>query len=121
MKPEDFPIGSPRSRAAARMVAERTRGARELLEIISHVPRPLSALPPGTNNSMPHAFPWQEMTDGGLMRIIYCPGEWRKIPVENIPLCSGCGAPFRKTGNQTGGFVCFEADCVSKHISDGSE
>lgn len=30
------------------------------------------------------------------MRFVYCPGEWKKLPVETIPVCSACGTPFHK-------------------------
>ncbi len=95
------------------------RDTRKRIEIISNVLRPQHALPPGTNNSMPHAYPWQETTDGGLMRILCCPGEWRKVPVENVPVCSGCGTPFRKTERPLSDWLWLEADCTAKHISDG--
>lgn len=55
------------------------------------------------------------------MRIVYCPGEWRRMPVESVLVCSGCGTPFRKAERQVGDSVWFEADCMAKHISDGSE
>jgi hypothetical protein len=53
------------------------------------------------------------------MRLVYCPGEWKKLPVETLPICSGCGMPFRKAENQLGDVAWFEADCMAKHISDG--
>ena len=52
------------------------------------------------------------------MRLVYCPGEWKKLPVETLPVCSGCGTPFRKTENQLGDVAWFEADSMAEHISD---
>ena len=120
-KPGDFPIGSLESRTIARMRAERIRATQKRIEIISNVQRPHYALPPGTNNSMPYAHPWQEMKDGILMRIVYHPGEWHRVPVESVPVCSGCGTPFRKAERQVDDSVWFESDCVAKHVSDGSK
>jgi hypothetical protein len=117
MRPADFPLGSPESRAAARMQAQREQNSLKRIEIIWNVPRPQRELSPGTDNYMPHASPWQRTTDGGLMRIVYCPGEWKELPVEDIPRCSGCGTPFRRAKKQLGNLVWFTADCVAKHVS----
>ncbi len=66
---------------------------------------------------VPRASAWQETTDGGLMRIVYCPTEWKK-PSESVPVCSGCGTPFRKTHQELGDLVLFKADCLPKHITN---
>lgn len=66
---------------------------------------------------MPYAYPWQPTIDGALLRFVYCPGEWKKLPITDVPTCSGCGASFRKT-KQLGDFVWFQADCLAKHVSD---
>jgi hypothetical protein len=115
-----FPIGSPESRALARMRAKHIRDTRKRIEIISNVPRPPHSLPPGANNLIPYVGPWQETQDGTLLRFVYRPGEWKKLPVETIPVCSSCGTPFRKTGKELGDVAWFEADCMAKHISDDS-
>jgi len=94
------------------------RDTRKRIEIISNVRCPHWVLPLGTNDSVPYAYPWQETTDGNLMHIVYRPGEWRRVPVEGVPVCSGCGSPFRQAGRQMGDSVWFEADCMAKHISD---
>jgi hypothetical protein len=99
------------------MQVERVQNAVKRIEIISNVPRPQYELPAGSDNSMPHASPWQRTTDGGLLRIVYCPGEWKKLPVEDIPRCSRCGTPFRR-GKQLGDSAWFTADCMAKHVSD---
>jgi hypothetical protein len=116
MKPSEFAIGSPESRALARMRAEHIRGSKRRVEIISNVPRPQHIRPPGTNNSVPYAEPWQETQGGVLMRVIYHPGEWRKVPTETMPVCPDCGTSFRQTKEQIGNLAWFEADCMDKHI-----
>lgn len=116
MRLESFPIGSPESRALARMRAGHKRDTRKRIEIISNVPRPEHALPPGANNSIPYVGPWQEMQDGSLLRFVYRPGEWKKLSIETVPVCSSCGTPFRKTGKELGDEAWFKADCMAKHI-----
>jgi hypothetical protein len=111
-----FPIGSLESRVSARMLAGQIRDAKKRIEIISNIPRPQHALSQGTDNSMPHAEPWREMHDGSLKRFVYLPGEWTKLPVESVPVCSSCGTPFRKTGKELGDVAWFEADCMERHI-----
>lgn len=64
--PGDFPLGSPESRAAARLRLEQMQDNRRNIEIISHIPRP------GQDNTQPHASPWRQMQDG-LFRILYVP------------------------------------------------
>jgi hypothetical protein len=51
------------------------------------------------------------------MRFVYRPGEWKKLPVETVPVCSSCGTPFRKTNRELGDVAWFEPDCIAKHIS----
>ena len=111
-----FPIGSPESRALARMRAKHIRDTRKRIEIISNIPRPQYSLPPGANNSVPYAGPWQETQDGTLLRIVYLPGEWKELPVETVPVCCGCGTPFRKWKKQLGDVAWFEADCMERHV-----
>jgi hypothetical protein len=74
------------------MLASHIRDAKKRIEIISNIPRPQHALPQGTDNSMPHARPWREMQDGSLMRLVYCPGEWKKLPVETVAVFTGWDA-----------------------------
>lgn len=93
----DFPIGSIESRAMARMRAEHIRRTKKRIEIISNVPRPLHTRPPSTTDSTPYAEAWQETQAGVLLRVIYHPGEWRRLPIETVPVCDGCGTPFRET------------------------
>jgi hypothetical protein len=116
MKPGDFAIDSLESRAMARMRAEHIRGSKKRIEIISNIPRPQHTEAPRTDNSTPYAEPWQETQDGVLMRVIYRPGEWKKPPIEAVPVCAGCGTPFRQTEERIGGLAWFEADCMDRHI-----
>jgi hypothetical protein len=116
MKPGDFAIGSLESRALARMRAEHIRGSKKRIEIISNIPRPQHTVAAGTDNSTPYAEPWQEAPDGILLRVIYRPGEWRRLPIETLPVCAGCGTPFRESESKCGDLVWFEADCMDRHI-----
>lgn len=104
----------------ARIRAQQMWHGRKRIEIITNVRFPQNELPQAADNSVPHAYAWQETSDGGLMRIVYCPGEWKQMPVETVPVCSGCGTPFRKQERPLGDWVWFQANCVAKHIFDGS-
>jgi len=116
----DLPVGSLGSRAIARRRAQKMRVGRKRLEIITDVRFPHHEPAQTMDNSVPYAHPWQETTDGALMRIVYRPGEWKKLPVEFIPVCSGCGTPFREEERPLSDWVWFQADCMAKHIPDGS-
>ena len=70
----------------------------------------------GMGGSVPYAGPWQETQDGALLRVIYHPGEWKKLSVETAPVCPSCGTLFRQTENHIGDLFWFEADCMEKHI-----
>ena len=67
IKPGNFPIGSPQSRAAARLRLEHMNDDRERIQLISFVPRP------NQDNTRPHATPWHECDDGRLFRVLYVP------------------------------------------------
>jgi hypothetical protein len=69
-RPGDFPVGSPESRAAARLMLSDRERERDRLELIHHVPRPERD---GHSNEEPHATPWTETLDGRLMRVLYVP------------------------------------------------
>ena len=72
MKPEDFPIGSLESRAAARSMLEvRDKDVRRL-ELVTNVLFPDHG-EERQDRSRPHATPWTRTLDGGLMRILYVP------------------------------------------------
>jgi hypothetical protein len=97
------------------MRLERMRSSRKRIEFITNVSFPHHELQQATDKSMPYAYPWQETGDGTLLRFVYCPGEWKKLPIESIPACSGCGTPFRKTERPFSDWVFFQADCMEKH------
>lgn len=115
MKPGDFPVGSLESRATARLRLAEKRSTRKRIEIITNVRFPQHEPPQTRDNSIPYAYPWQETTDGGLIRFVYCPGEWKQMPVETVPVCSGCGTPFRMQERPFRDWVWFRADCIDKH------
>jgi hypothetical protein len=115
-----FPVGSLESRAMARIRAPQLRNGRKRIEIITNVRFPLHELSQGRDKSIPYAYPWHETTDGSLMRFVHCPGEWKKLPVETIPVCSDCETPFRKEERPLSDWVWFEADCLARHVSDAS-
>jgi hypothetical protein len=74
-RPEDFPIGSVESRAAARLCAEMREDTRKRVEIVSHIPRRWCGPgpePPDWNK--PGAGEWMDYGDV-LMRIVYKPSE----------------------------------------------
>jgi hypothetical protein len=78
-----FPIGSLESRVMARMRAQKKRNERKRIEIITNVQFPQHEVSQATDNSVPYAYPWQETTDGGLMRIVYCPGGMEEAACRN--------------------------------------
>ena len=67
-RPEEFPLGSMESRAAARAMLEaQERGVRHL-QIIITAPRPRREGEPHTK-----VGPWFETADGGLTRYVFVP------------------------------------------------
>ena len=67
-KPGDFPIGSPESRAAARMLMRSRVDNRKRLQFITN-----TMLAHHDGNPEPHVTPWIETLDGGLFRFVYAP------------------------------------------------
>jgi hypothetical protein len=65
-RPGDFPLGSPESRAAARMLLKNQRDGRQRIEIVSNIARP------GVDNAKPCMSPWSDFGDI-LMRMVYVP------------------------------------------------
>lgn len=111
LRPGDFPIGSPESRAAAWLQLETLRDDRIEYFIGK----------PADHEGNPGASPWYE-TNGRFVRII-----WRPIrhcrPGDPAPTCPGCGTEYReRVGAQLGfsDLVVFEANCLAKHIPDYS-
>ena len=76
MKPGDFPIGSPESRAAARMLAANWQDTRRRIEIVTnvHMPDPHreGPDPENWNDKQPHIGPWRDFGDV-LLRFVYVP------------------------------------------------
>jgi hypothetical protein len=66
-RPEEFPLGSPESRAAARAMLETRESRVRRLQIVTEIPRPRQ------DNSHAHVGHWQPMVDGGFMRLVYVP------------------------------------------------
>lgn len=66
MRPEDFPIGSPESRAAARMLAQHIYDSRERVEVVF-----VGICRHRTEDGKPYASPWIETSDGKLFRTIF--------------------------------------------------
>ena len=65
-RPGEFPLGSPESRAAARMFLNNQRDSRKRIEIVSNIARP------DLDNAKPHVSPWSDFGDV-LMRMLYVP------------------------------------------------
>jgi hypothetical protein len=51
VRPGEFPLGSPESRAAARMLLKNQRDSRRRIEIVSNIARP------DVDNAKPHMSP----------------------------------------------------------------
>lgn len=66
-RPEEFPLGSMESRAAARALLEAREKDVRRVQIIHSIPHP------NEDHSRPHVGHWQQWGDGGLMRLIYVP------------------------------------------------
>ena len=109
-RPEDFPIGSRESRAAARIQLSRRIDTRERMTLAWHIPRPKQ------DRTRLQFDPWRECPDGGLFRLVYVPLVWLK-PGDPIPACPDCGTPFKKT-TEYPSIVGFQADCLDKHDPD---
>jgi hypothetical protein len=107
MRPENFPIGSLESRAAARTHAARSKASRKRVRLVSNAPRP------GEDNSRTRFSNCQECKDGSLFQMVYVPHFWLK-PGETAPNCPDCGSPFKKT-REYPNLIGFEANCVDKH------
>jgi hypothetical protein len=71
MRPDEFPLGSAQSRAAARGVLESRKIDAPRLEVINHIPRPNRD--GQRDDTKPYAAPWQKIANGQLMRILYVP------------------------------------------------
>jgi hypothetical protein len=72
-RPGDFPVGSPESRAAARLMLRQRSTESQRIEIITSIQRPAREWSDWTDKTKPYATPWSETTDGRLMRMLYVP------------------------------------------------
>jgi hypothetical protein len=117
MKPGDFPIGSPESRAAARMQLAHRHDNRKRVQFVANVwfPHPHEG-GPKQDPARFHFGTWQECEDGSLFRMVYRPGGWLR-PEESIPACPDCGALFEKE-NEYHGIVFYHASCWDLHDPD---
>jgi hypothetical protein len=74
LRPQDFPLGSPESRAAARARLDGRDRPLRRIEVLSHIPRPW--LGPGPEpadwGEVPEVCPWQIHGDV-LFRVVYQP------------------------------------------------
>ena len=123
LRPEEFPLGSPESRAAARMVAANRKDRRRRIEFVSSVripwhggdsdpdPENLANWPEG----QPHFGPWRDFGET-LFRDVYRPAV-RLKPGEPIPSCSACGTPFQKEKDYPG-MAYYAAACLDRHDPD---
>ena len=112
MRPESFAIGSPESRAAARLQIARSKASRKRVRLVSNVPRP------GEANSRVRFSNWQECKDGSLFQMVYVPHVWLK-PEAAAPSCPDCGSPFKKT-HEYRNIIGFAASCMDAHDPERS-
>jgi hypothetical protein len=106
-KPGDFPIGSPESRAAARIRLASWDDRRKRMRIITNIPGR------GVDNSRVHFGKWQKWHDNWSGQLVYCPHAWVK-PGDAVPVCPDCGTPFEKTSDFVS-MLGFSASCLDKH------
>jgi hypothetical protein len=107
MKPEDFPLGSLESRAAARTLLAHKNDSRKRMRIMWSIPSP------GEDNSRLHFGEWHEWEDNTLGQIVYIPHTWLKAG-ETVPVCPDCGTPYKKS-DEFPNLIGYEASCMNKH------
>jgi hypothetical protein len=71
-KPGDFPIGSPESRSAARMLMGSRLDNRKRIQFVTNASFP-DHDGPSRDRSKSYVTPWTETRDGCLMRFVYVP------------------------------------------------
>jgi hypothetical protein len=76
-RPGEFPLGSPESRAAARMFLNNQRDSRKRIEIVSNIARP------DPDSAKPHVSPWSDFGDI-LMHVLYVPAGMTEEAARNI-------------------------------------
>ena len=107
LQPGDFPLGSPRSRAAVRMQLVQIRKAQSRINLVLHIPRP--ELDPMRY----HFMDWAGNSKIGFRRVVIAPLK-RSDPGDPVPVCPDCGKPFRKS-RQLSDSVCYVGDCLEVH------
>jgi hypothetical protein len=109
-QPADFPLGSPRSRAAVRMQLVQIRKAQARINLVLYVPRP--ELDPMRY----HFMDWAGNSKIGFRRLVIAPSKWVNLG-DRVPVCPDCGKPFRKS-QQLSDSVCYVGDCLEVHDPD---
>jgi hypothetical protein len=117
LNPAEFPIGSPQSRAAARMFAANRQDNRQRIQFVTNaILPPLAGYAGPEDETTPWFGPWQECTDGALFRFVFKPTHFDKSPSAAPPVCRGCGTPFRRADSGlSAGMGMFEAACMKNH------
>jgi hypothetical protein len=82
LRPEDFPLGSPESRAAARMLVDCRKEQCRRIEIVTNACFPDHDAPP-RDRSRPYATPWRGTRDC-LMRMLYVPNGMSQEEAQRI-------------------------------------
>lgn len=78
-RPGDFPLGSPESRAAARMKLTHRHDNRKRVQFISNVCSPSPIDGSVDDSTRFHFSAWLECEDGSLFRSVCWPGVWLKL------------------------------------------
>ena len=97
--PDEFPVGSLESRAAARAMLDARDTNRRRVQLISNVNVnfALDREKSGSEARVPSADPWVECDDGTLFRMVYVPTIWERAPYSGeVPRCPACRAPYRR-------------------------
>ena len=110
LRPGDFPLGSPRSRAAVRMQLVGIRKAQSRINLVLHIPRP------GLDPMRYHFTDWTGNSKIGFRRLVLAPSIWLD-PGDPVPVCPDCGKPFRKS-QELRDKVCYVGDCLEVHDPD---
>jgi hypothetical protein len=108
--PGDFPLGSPKSRAAARMNLANIRKAQRRVTSLVYVGRP------HRDPMRYHFTDWAGDAKNGFTRAVFVPSKWL-APGDPVPVCPDCGKPFRKK-QEALGQIFYVGDCVEVHAPE---
>lgn len=115
----DFQVGTPVSRAAARVLLGQKRSKLKRLQFFHSIRGPWRGEGPEPPD-VPKANPWFEGDDGNLVRLVYVPHVWVSRE-EAVPICPECQTPYLKaTDYPHYPLVGYRAKCIEKHIPDSS-